>query len=46
MTDSAITQIKKIKEKLDIQKLSVLVGAGFSINVSKEKHILIISNKT
>lgn len=35
MIEEKINQLKKIKEKLSIQKLSVLVGAGFSLNVSK-----------
>jgi len=34
MIEKKIYQIKKIKEKLNNQKLSVLVGAGFSMNVS------------
>ena len=34
MTEPKISQIKKIKEKLNNQKLSVLIGAGFSRNVS------------
>lgn len=34
MIENKINQIKKIKEKLNNQKLSVLVGAGFSLNVS------------
>lgn len=34
MIKEKISQLKKLKEKLNTQKLSVLVGAGFSLNVS------------
>lgn len=34
MINQKINQLKRIKEKLNSQKLSVLVGAGFSKNVS------------
>jgi len=34
MASNQIQQIKKLKEKLENQKMSVLVGAGFSKNVS------------
>jgi len=35
MIEEKINQIKRIKEKLTNQKLSVLIGAGFSLNVSQ-----------
>ncbi len=35
MIEEKIKQLKKIKEKLNSQKLSVLIGAGFSLNVSE-----------